>query len=459
MKGRRKTARAYTPDQTLLLLPMSGRAAMVSGVLSALASWAVYSVGSDRAFDYDSSVTVANFVVTPSPLDVFQRQIVFNNHPLFSFAEHLIYSLTGLQSEVPMRLLPIAAGAVAVGALVSYLSWTLGLLPGFAGGLVLATNPTFVGATREVRGYSLMTLMVLLGSLVLVRMARSQSANDSPRMGRAYMAATAAAIGTHLFAVLAVPAHLAALVGKRRLTWSWCMRLLTATLLGTASYTLLLSTMHATARGRKGFTPQFPVDLTRDLLGGSVWTAVVLGAVVAVGAYRLRSWRVLGLTALSIFIPLAFIWIVVAPADLYSRFLVWLVPGIAVLIALAVAWRPPLVLFVTGACLFSWLTLTAPGYTTDSLSNRAAAGVIDAAAARGETACAAGYSAETLPVYTRRFLTLSNPSQLSQCAILVILEPDEPSHHPWLVAASPILQSHRELPAQTPGVVLMRSGP
>ena len=37
-----------------------------------------------------------------------------------------------------MRVLPILAAAVAVGVLVGYLSWTVGFLPGLAGGLVLA---------------------------------------------------------------------------------------------------------------------------------------------------------------------------------------------------------------------------------------------------------------------------------------------------------------------------------
>jgi hypothetical protein len=437
---------------------MSRRLAILAGGVSAASTWAIYSVGSGRAFDYDSSVTMASFVVTPSPFDVFSRQDVFNNHPLFSFGEHLIYSLTGLQSEVAMRVLPIVAGAVAVGVLVGYLCWTVGFLPAVAGGLVLATNPMFVSETRKVRGYSMVVLMVLLGTLFLINALRTRSTIHGARLQVGYVVAAAVAIGTHLFAALAIPGHLGALAGMRRLTWAWCMRLLAACVLGVLPYALLLSSMLAAEGGRKGFAPQFPLVLTRDLLGGSPWTAIVLGVLVAVGVFQITSKRVVGLAALSMLVPLALIWILIQPADLYSRFFLWLVPGVAVLIALAVAWRPMLLLGVIGAGLFSSLTLIAPGYTADSLANRVAGALINAAAAHGETACAAGYSAETLLIYTRRFLALSSTSQLSQCSFVVILEPNQPSHHVWLEAASAMFPVRRILPASTPGVVLMRPG-
>jgi hypothetical protein len=399
---------------------------------------------------------MANFVVTPSPFDAFQRQVVFNNHPLFSFAEHLIYSATALHSEAAMRVLPDALGAIAVGTLVGSLAWILGLLPSLAGGLVLATNPIFVAATRDVRGYSLMTLMVLVASLLVVRMSRSPSHEGGAGMGRTYMASIGVAVGTHFYAVLALPAHLAYLVAKRQLTTSWCLRVATAAVLGLVPYTLLLSGMFI-AGGRKGFRPQFPVELAGDLLGRSIWSALVLGLVVAVGAYRLRSWLVLILVAMSILVPLAFVWIVVQPADLFSRFLVWLVPGVGLLVAVAVAWRPAFAALVLAACIFSWLSATAPTYTSDFIANRAAASVIDATAAKGQTACAAGFSSETLPIYTRHFLSLSSTAQLSQCDLVIVLEPDEPSHRAWLQAASEQFPLHRELPAQTPGVLLTRS--
>jgi hypothetical protein len=437
---------------------MSGRSAILAGGISAASTWAIYSVGSGRAFDYDSSVTMASFVVTPSPFDVFSRQDVFNNHPLFSFGEHLIYTFTGLQSEVAMRVLPIVAGASAIGVLVGYLCWRVGFLPAVAGGLVLATNPMFVDETREVRGYSLVVLMVLLGSLFLINALRTQSTIHGVRLQVGYVVAAAVAIGTHLFAVLAIPGHFGALAGMRRLTWAWCLRLLAACVLGALPYALLISSMLAAEGGRKTFAPQFPLVLARDLLGGSPWTAIVLGVLVAVGVLQIRSKRVVGLAVLSMLVPLAIIWIVIQPADLYSRFFLWLIPGVAMLIALAIARRPILLLVVIGAGLFSSLTLIAPGYTADSLANRVAGVIINAAAARGETACVAGYSAETLLIYTRRFLALSTTSQLSQCSFVVILEPNEPSHHVWLEAASAMFPVRRILPASTPGVLMMRPG-
>lgn len=92
------------------------------------------------------------------------------------------------------------------------------------------------------------------------------------------------------------------------------------------------------------------------------------------------------------------------------------------------------------------------------MANRAAAEIINAAAARGQIACAAGYSTETLPVYTTRFSVVQTLADLSKCHLLVILEPQEPSHRALVDAASPWLPVKQSIPAASPGLVLTRVG-
>ena len=95
------------------------RHAALLGIGAGLATAAAYLIGSGRALDYDGSVTVANFVRTPSLLDPFRRQVVFNNHPAFSFIEHIVYSVTGSTNGWVLRLVPIGAAAACVGLLVA----------------------------------------------------------------------------------------------------------------------------------------------------------------------------------------------------------------------------------------------------------------------------------------------------------------------------------------------------
>jgi hypothetical protein len=70
------------------------------------AVFAAYMVAAGRSYDYDSSETVGAFVATPSLLDPLRRQIAFNNHPLFSLLEHMVYSAGGT-SEATLRVLPL----------------------------------------------------------------------------------------------------------------------------------------------------------------------------------------------------------------------------------------------------------------------------------------------------------------------------------------------------------------
>src|SRR5687768_2711489 len=97
------------------------RDAAYTGIVGA-AVVAFYAIGAGRAFNLDAAATVANFVVTPSLLDPFTEQIVYNNHVLFSFVDHLVYSATGSSDEAVLRALPIVAAGLALGVLARELA-------------------------------------------------------------------------------------------------------------------------------------------------------------------------------------------------------------------------------------------------------------------------------------------------------------------------------------------------
>ena len=159
-------------------------------------TFAAYMVGAGRAYDYDSSESVGSFIATRSLLDPFRRQLQFNNHPFFSFLEHLVYSAGG-SSETAMRVLPTAAAAATVGLVVGWIVGRWGWLAGLAGGLLLAANPTFASLGRSVRGYSLLTLALVCVTVLLERLLVERRGGE----GIAYTTALAIAIATHLYAM------------------------------------------------------------------------------------------------------------------------------------------------------------------------------------------------------------------------------------------------------------------
>src|SRR5207249_4752459 len=120
-RGRRAGGRAGSRRRDR---PPSLRPKLVGLALGA-ATAAAYLIGSGRVFGYDSAVTFANFIATPSLLDAFAvstqqptiplAQIAGNDHVLVSLISHLLYSLTGTRSEVVYRLVPALAAGGAVG--------------------------------------------------------------------------------------------------------------------------------------------------------------------------------------------------------------------------------------------------------------------------------------------------------------------------------------------------------
>lgn len=164
-----------------------------AGVIFAALTFVAYMVGAGRAFGFDAAVTMDRFV-RHEPWVAFDRQVVANNHPLFSFVESLTFDVFG-GGEVAMRVLPCLFAAVAVGVLVWQLAMRLGMWPAVVGGLVVAANPVMVPFFRDVRGYSLATLAVVMMGVAV--------AENRPSM---FAAAVFVGVGTH--AVTVAPALL-----------------------------------------------------------------------------------------------------------------------------------------------------------------------------------------------------------------------------------------------------------
>lgn len=397
------------------------RGATVAGMGAALTVLGTYLVGGGRTFDFDASLSVSRFVATPSLFDPFRQQSEFNNHPLFSFLEHLVYSATGSTDELLLRLVPIAASAAAVGLVVWALSRRLGVLPGLCAGLVVATNPLLMSTGREVRGYSLLTLCAV-GACLL---AFDDRTDRSARRGMALALVTAAGVATHLYMVFVVAILLALAWAHRRL-WPAAGWLLAGSALGSLAYVFLFDEMLDTGVGGS-FNPSFPGALLADLAGGQTVAVSLLVPVACLGAWPFMIKRS-GLAATSAFVTMvALVWIVFAPRYLYTRFFVWALPAVGVAVAVAVARRPVLAVLVAvgaGAALFPQIV----GLNDDSIPNRAMATVLATARRQGLEVCSLGWPTLALDPYITDVRRVDDLSRLQDCEVAAAVIPSETSN-------------------------------
>ena len=246
----------------------------------------VYLLGLGRNYGYDESVTVGNFIATPSPLDALTRQIVNNNHPFFSFLDHLVFTATGSSHEALLRLAPLAAGAAALAILTLVCARRLGVVAGLAAGAYLGSNPTFATWAQSVRRYSLLLLCMIVSSALIME----RRAVTWQRLS--YTVAVAVGVATNIFMLPVVGFHAAFLVARGDLSRRWCMRMVTGVLAGVGL--ALLPILHL-ATGYRGslFYPDFPVSVfVLDFPGVA---ALALAPLVLLGAYRCqpagRWWR------------------------------------------------------------------------------------------------------------------------------------------------------------------------
>jgi len=348
---------------------------VVGGVVAVVTA-STYLVGATRPFGYDASVTMANFVVGDLG-DVFGRQIVFNNHPMFSFVEHVVWQLTGSSSELTMRLAPAAFAAAAVGVLAWRTGLRLGVLAGAAAGVALAANPLLLGA-RDVRGYSLaMLTVVLMGVFVLDRQAP---------VGLAV--ALAVGFGTQLYVIVPAAALFTYLLVGGRLTRRWVVAFAAGMAGGVAAYAGMARSMMQSGRN---FRPRFLLDAAYDLFGASAVAVAATLVLLLVAARPVR--RDVAAAGAVLLGGVVGPWLL-GPTHLYTRFLFFLAPVLAYVMATAVARRPvasvAVVVFAAGSVLPN-----VGEWRDGDVPNRELARAVPA----GADVCGVGYSAQGLTWY------------------------------------------------------------
>lgn len=416
-------------------------------VAAGLALAALALAGAGRQWAYDEAVSFGYFVATPSPLDVFGRTaylgvpiavIATNNHPLFNFLEHLLYSAGAGRSEWPYRVLPALCGGGCVALLGIVARPRLGRAGAAAAMLVLAANPLFDDESHVMRGYTLLLLLVLLAAIALHR-----------RQGLLYAAAVALGLATHLYLLLALPGLLVLAWRRRRLRWAgaWSAA---GVALGATAYAGLAGALleHTRHQGRL-FRPDFLLQLGLYLLGAPwLWVVALTTPLVLLGLVAARRDPLLWALAAAYALLSVAVW-QARPAELYPRFFFFLLPAVAWLAGAAVR-RWPLLLALAGAVAAVSVGLQAPGWTQDQLAARSAAAVLE----RRPGGCALSHDELVLAAYTRAYRVVEDPAQLAGCDYLVVVT--------WELvpalaeAAAGQFPERRPLPAAYPGLVLSR---
>jgi Dolichyl-phosphate-mannose-protein mannosyltransferase len=436
------------------------RAPVIAGAILGLITAAVYLVGSNRSFGYDAAATFSNFVATPNFWDAFAfhqalptiplKNVASNDHVLVSVISHLIYSLTGSHDEVVYRLAPALAAGATVGLTAAVVIRRFGWVAGVSAALFVAADPLFVDNSRDLRGYSLAALGCVIATLLLAgKRTRWRMVGYALAMGLA--------IAAQFFAGVVLLAHVVWIASRRsrsemvELTPAWAG----AAAMGIAA-NAYIQYVEIVQHGYPAslFNPTFPRDLVLFLLGAPVLIPIGLWlATAGLGLWVLRDRRWLWTTIAVLAAVVAVLWLVIQPAYLYPRFFVFLVPGIAYVMAAAIQrWKVLAPVVVAGAVIAA--VSQAPGYTEDQLALHEAAATIDQVHATGGRACVLHADEQVLAGYTDEFSVVTSPDELSGCDAVVVVS--------WNVdlavrdLAARQFPRARQLPASYPAVVLER---
>lgn len=423
-------------------------------VVLAVVAFAAYLSGAARVFAYDEAVSFAYYVATPSPFDPFGRseylgvplwQVATNNHPLFNFLEHLVYSATGTRSEWAYRVLPAACGALTVVLTGLLLRERFERPAAAAGALFLATNPLFADESHVMRGYTLLLLLTLVSAVSLRALWRT----GSRRWAAAFAIASALGVLVHVYMTLVIAGEVVAAWRARRLR-ATLPPAVAGGLAGTLGYAGLLGQLvqHTRDQGHI-FRPDFPIQVLAYLYGGPYPVFALFLALALLGLFAVRREGTLWLLAGFYTLVLAGVWAVAQPAELYPRFFMFLLPAAAYLVAASVSRWPYLVLLVGAGCLVA-VGFQAPTYNQPQLALREAAQVLES----NRGGCAIPLDQQVLPAYTTSYTLARTPGDLDACAYVVVVT--------WNLApamadaVSTEFPHRRVLPAAYPGLVLTR---
>ena len=445
-----------------------GRRPALAGAVLGLATFVAYLPGLGRSLDFDSADTVGLFVRPGPPWAVFERQAVFNNHPMFSFLEQLVRVVTGRTDAAAMRVLPILFGAATVGLLTWVAARRHGLLAGMVAGVAVAANPTFAGLSRSVRGYSLLTLCALVSTLLVVADTRGSRGaglrgpnaltglrgpnagtglrGPNALLGPAYVVVAAAGLATHLYMVPVVAGHVGLLVARRSLDQRWRVRLLAVLLLSALAYAGMAATMiDATTAHSRRFQADAPWRVALMATGGG-WASALLAPLVVAGAVTTLRSRAARGAAIGLGSVLFVLWAVMQSSALTERFFVWLVPAAAYLVAVAVGRVRAAAVLVALWAVVAVASLV-PGYTSDLSGYRPAAEVIRTVNASGGRSCVVGVGVPLMYAYLDvpgDFAAVTRPEELDGCDLVVVAAWWPDSKASWFAADQAVLRAASE---------------
>ncbi|MEM7140317.1 MAG: hypothetical protein AAF548_04730 [Actinomycetota bacterium] len=396
-----------------------------------LATTVVLSGQLSRSFDFDESVSVMTTIRRGSALVPLTENTVFNNHRVFAVVQSVWWSVGG-DGEARQRLFPILYGALAVAILVGWCARRFGLWPAAIAGFVLMANPMFVGEARDLRGYSLATLAVVIAGVSLLEYVRDEDderGSGSARLLVLHAFFIVAGLGTHLFAGVALGAlGIGSLLVLRRLDLRLLTSWVVAGVLTVAVYLPTIDDLRETADARgTRYLPWFGRVTSWEVLGRDRLTATVVGVVAMVGLLALLRRSVtdrgIGTAALVVaglvIAQGALFWQVLQPFDLYPRFFVASVPLIALAVAIGVRRLPVLGVAVVVAMLFTLGNVADERSSTSGI--RDAAAVLTAAEQQGLQRCAVGGMPLKLYGGFADEIGADEPDRFVTCDVLVIV--------------------------------------
>lgn len=403
---------------TVRLVTSDDRVAISTGIAAGVGMLLLTVINIGRSFGYDEGVTYASFINGGSLRRALFTQVVFNNHPTFSATQAIAWRL-GFAGETAQRLGPALAASLTVGLVVWYSTRRLGAVAGLSAGIVLALNPMFLGQARQLRGYALSALAVVVAGLLLER-----SWSDPRR--RWLVAQTAAmviAVTTHAYAVLPILMLAVATLALGRLRGehvaAWTIGAIAAIALQSP---LVDDAVAASRGGGTVFYDDAPVLLARSFLGWE-WPAVILGgAAVLAGAIAIarRSNRHLAAVAGGYAVlaaVVALLWLVLQPRDFYGRFFITVLPLLAYLTARGVALLPRWWQEAAVVALAVALVPGAAAILDEQPTIRDGGEVANRALAAGLEPC--GRNAEPLLVYAPPIRLISGQGDYETCDVFI----------------------------------------
>ncbi|MEP7334381.1 MAG: glycosyltransferase family 39 protein [Actinomycetota bacterium] len=279
------------------------------------------------------------------------RHVLFERQANMGVYHLLLKGWTALagDGEAAVRSLSALAAVGSVGAAYLLASRLFGRFVGLVGGIALALNPFLARYAQEARGYTFALLAVTLASLAFVRLI------EAPRSRRAwfaYVVLSSVSLYCHFFSAFVLLAHLATLpfVDDRRTRRKVVEAAAVVAVLATPLALFAFLRDEGQVELIPGVTPYRIVAALGALSGGTIATLAVFCGLAAValvaivrsrGEDRARLWPyVLVLAWLVVPIAAAVLLSLAKPLFL-ARYLIGVLPPLAILIALgAQALRP-----------------------------------------------------------------------------------------------------------------------